>query len=274
MKLPHHTVLFSVLIFFIPILSSAQQSHSAKDYAIVDSLLAEIPFESRLEAAPKDIEMQFAQNPLGLPSQKNERMIQLFAEGFVIDSLMRDVESIFNSQYSSEHSGALKSWLNSESTQKVHKAEEALNTLQGARQRVVRMYEMEQDPPTATREDIILSLINATSSADIAIASQSILFRSIVSAFSILSDQRTFSESQIDGIVNNYRMEIESQVEDDLKQQYLLMYYDLDNETLKEYTSFFNSDAGVWLGTTASAAMKTAYQNASDRFIESVEIME
>ena len=274
MKLPHRTVLFSVLIFFMPILTAAQQQDSATDNALVDSLLAKIPFESRLEAAPKDIEMQFAQNPLGLPSQKNERMIQLFSEGFVIDSLMGDVENIFNSQYTSEHAGALKSWLNSESTQKVHEAEEALNTLQGARQRVVRMYEMEQEPPTATREDIILSLINATSSVDIAIASQSILFRSIVSAFSILSDQRTFSEAQIDGIVNNYRMEIESQVEDDLKQRYLLMYYNLDNETLKEYASFFNSDAGVWLDTTASAAIKTAYQNASDRFVQSVESME
>jgi hypothetical protein len=107
-----------------------------------------------------------------------------------------------------------------------------------------------------------------------AIESQTILFRSIVSAFSILSKQRTFSEAQIDGIVNNYRLEIENQMENELMQQYLVMYHDLNNETLKKYASFFESDAGSWLDSTSSEALKTAYQNATDRFVESVENME
>lgn len=273
MKLPHRTVL-SVLLFFIPLLSTAQQPTDASNAALIDSLLMEIPFESRLEAAPKDIEMQFAQNPLGLPAQKNERMIELFAEGFVIDSLMQDVEKIFNSRYTGEHAGALKSWLNSASAQKVHEAEEASHTLQGARQRIVRMYELEQEPPSQKREEIISSLLKASSLVEMAIESQTILFRSIVSAFSILSEQRTFSEAQIDGIVNNYRLEIENQMESELMQQYLVMYYDLNNETLKKYASFFESDAGSWLDSTSSEAMKTAYQNATDRFVESVENME
>ena len=273
MKLPLRTVC-SVLILFIPILSAAQQNPDTPESALVDSLLIEIPFESRLERAPKDIEMQFAQNPLGLPDEKNERMIELFADGFIIDSLMNDVTTIFNARFNDQYADSLKSWLNSASTQKVHEAEEASNTLQGARRRVVRMYEMEQEPPAEEREELILSLLNATSSVENAIESQTILFRSIVSAFSILSEQRTFSEAQIDGIVNNYRMEIENQMENDLKQQYLIKYYDLNNETIGEYTSFYVSEAGKWLNSTASEAIKMAYKNASDRFVQSVENME
>ncbi|NGP75859.1 hypothetical protein G3570_04390 [Balneolaceae bacterium YR4-1] len=255
----------------IPFLSSAQSSTDTANSALLDTLLKKIPFESRLQRAPKDIEMQFAQNPLGLPAEKNEKMIALFAEGFVIDSLMYDVKKVFEERYQNPYSDEFQQWLSRPSTQKVHEAEEATNTLQGARRRVVRMYELEQEPPSEEREEVILSLMNSTSTVDNAIQSQTILFRSIVSAFSILSDQRTFSDSQIDGIVSNYRMEIENQIQDDLKQQYLIMYFDLDSEALREYTSFYESDAGSWLDSTATEAVTTAYQNATDRFIEAIE---
>lgn len=272
MKLPLRTF-FPALFLLLPLISVARQSPATKDPALVDTLLKEIPFESRLREAPKDIEMQFAQNPLGLPATKNERMIELFSEGFVIDSLMRDVQQVFNEQFNDQYSAALKNWLNRESTEKMHNAEEALNTLQGARRRIVRMYEIKQNPPTEEREEIILSLMNATSAVESAIESQTILFRSIVSAFSILSEQRTFSESQIDGIVNNYRLEIESQIKNEVKRRFLIMYYNIENDTLKKYTSFFESEAGTWLDTTSLEATQTAYQNAADRFIQSVKNM-
>lgn len=273
MKLLHRTIL-SVCIFMIPILSAAQPQTDKADTSVIDSLLKEIPFESRLQQAPKDIEMQFAQNPLGLPAEKNERMIELFADGFVIDSLMHDVKRVFHDRYNDQYADRLASWLNSSSTQKVHEAEENSNTLQGARRSVVRMYELEQDPPSKEREKVISSLMDATSSVENAIESQTILFRSIVSAFSILSDQRTFSETQIEGIVSNYRMEIENQIENDLKQQFLVMYYNLENETLRAYTSFYESDAGSWLDSTTTEAVTTAYRNATDRFVKSVEQMQ
>ncbi|MGK7369992.1 MAG: hypothetical protein ACNS64_07235, partial [Candidatus Halalkalibacterium sp. M3_1C_030] len=227
--------LFSILFLLPPLISFCQQNPNAEGPGLVDTLLKEIPFESRLEDAPRDIEMQFAQNPLGLPASKNERMIQLFSEGFVIDSLMSDVEHKFNERFNEQYADAIENWLNQESTRQVLEAEETSNTLQGARRRIVRMYEMEQNPPAEKREEIILSLIEGTSAVESAIESQTILFRSIVSAFSILSDQRTFSESQIDGIVNNYRLEIETQMESEVKQRFLIMYYDIENETLKEY---------------------------------------
>ncbi|MDX1586224.1 MAG: hypothetical protein R3222_05750 [Balneolaceae bacterium] len=272
MKLPRRTVL-CLLIYFIPFFAFAQQSATTNNSAVVDTLLKKIPFESRLQQAPADIEMQFAQNPLGLPAEKNERMITLFSEGFVIDSLMSDVKTVFNNRFRDAYSDTLLSWLNSVSAQKIHEAEASSNTIQGARRRIVRMYELEQEPPSQSREEIILSLMDATSAVEMAIESQSILFRSIVSAFSILSDQRTFSDSQIDGIVNNYRLEIESQMESDLKQQYLVMYYDLDGETLNRYITFYESEPGSWLDSTSLEAVTTAYQRATDRFVESVENM-
>ncbi len=237
---------------------------------LIDHILSEIPLTAELNEAPRDIEAQFSQNPLGLPAEINNRMIDLFAQGFIIDSLKTDIEETFNSQFNDDHARSVNSWLEKESTQKVHVAKEATASLQGARRRVVRMYELEQDPPTEERQNIIHSLIETTSAVESAIESQIILFRSIVSAFSILSDQRTFTESQIDGIVDNYRLQIQGEMENEIKNEYLITYYDLDNEVLKEYVSFYETEAGNWLNATMTQGIQTAYQNAADRFVESV----
>ena len=269
MTFPFRPVLSAILILF-PLIAAAQEQAADSKAELIDHILKEIPLVAQLNEAPKDVEAQFSQNPLGLPPDKNSRMIELFAEGFIIDSLQKDVEKTFTSQFNDNHAQAVNSWLEKESTQKVHKAEEATATLQGARRRVVRMYELEQDPPSEDRENVIRSLIEATSAVESAIESQAILFRSIVSAFSILSDQRSFSESQIDGIVDNYRLQIQSEMENEIKNQYLIAYYDLGIGILEEYTSFYETEAGNWLNTTTIQGIQTAYQNAADRFVESV----
>lgn len=270
MKFPFRSALSAILIIIIPLLATAQGSSVDAKAKLIDHILSEIPLTAELNDAPRDIEAQFSQNPLGLPADKNNRMIDLFAQGFIIDSLETDIEETFSSQFNGDHARSVNSWLDAESTQKVHAAEGTSASLQGARRRVVRMYELEQDPPTEERQNIILSLIEATSAVESAIESQTILFRSIVSAFSILSDQRTFSESQIDGIVDNYRLQIQAEMENEIKNEYLITYYDLDNKVLKEYASFYETEAGNWLNATTTQGIRTAYQNAADRFIESV----
>lgn len=269
MKYPFQIVLSAVLIF-IPLITAAQGQSVDSKTELIDHILQRLPLAAELNEAPRDVEAQFSQNPLGLPTDKNSRMIELFADGFIIDSLRKDVEQTFSSQFNIDHAQSVNGWLRKESTHKVHGAEESSSTLQGARKRVVRMYELEQDPPSEERESIIQSLMEATSAVESAIESQTILFRSIVSAFSILSDQRTFSESQIDGIVDNYRLQIQSEMENEIKNQYLITYYDLGIDVLEEYASFYETEAGSWLNTTTTQGIQTAYQNAADRFVESV----
>lgn len=270
MKFPFRSALPAILLLIIPLIATAQGPPVDSKTKLIDHILSEIPLVAELNEAPRDIEAQFSQNPLGLSADKNSRMIDLFEEGFIIDSLLKDVEETFSSEFNDDHAQSVNGWLAKESTQKVHAAEEASSTLQGARRRVVRMYELEQDPPSEERQNIIQSLIKATSAVESAIESQTILFRSIVSAFSILSDQRTFSESQIDGIVDNYRLQIQGEMENEIKNEYLITYYDLDNEVLKEFASFYETEAGNWLNATTTQGIQTAYRNAADRFVESV----
>jgi len=260
----------ALLVFLLPITLSAQSTEGEPDQAeIVDRIINATGIAEGISSNPKEISAQFASNPFGLEPAKNELMIRLFEEAYG-EGLLQQVRQTFNEQYDAGHAQTAVDWLQKDPARLVHKAEQESYTLQGTRMQVVRRYEIEQEPPSEERQAVIESLIEATSAVEAAVESQLILFRSIISAFSILSDQQNFSESQIDGIVNNYRMQIQPQMQQEMNNQLLIMYYDINNEVLRDYTSFYQTEAGRWLNTTTAEAVQTAYRAAGDRFINSV----
>lgn len=252
-------------------LSAFGQSASTNSQTeIIEQIVKKTGIANQVSRAPKEMKKQFSTNPFGLEPAKNEHMIDLFAKAFVDDSLSVELHSTFKEQYKANLANSVNKWLMEESTQKVLEAEQEFYTLQGLRQRIVRMYELEQEPASEERKTIVSSLIDATSASESALESQLILFRSIISAFSMLSDQQNFSESQINGIVNNYRLQIQPQMEQEIANRFLIMYYELKNETLTEYISFFESETGKWLSKTTSESIHSAFRAAADRFVESV----
>lgn len=265
-----YRAVFIILFAILPFAALAQKSSIDSQTKIINQIIDKSGIASQVSQSPKEMKSQFESNPLGLEPFKNKRMIDLFAKAFVVDSLIDDVQNTFKEQYNADFAGVTYSWLREESTQKVMEAEKEFHTLQGSRQRIVRMYELEQNPPSEERKNIIQSLIAATSAKESAIKSQTILFRSIISAFSILSDQQTFNESQIDGIVNNYRLQMQSQIEQEIANQLLIMYYELDNKILNEYTAFYQTEPGNWLSTTTSKGIHAAFNSAAKRFVKSV----
>ncbi len=229
---------------------------------------------NQLSSVPDELQSQFATNPFGLTTAQNERMINHFGRAFMADSLTANARSVFAEDFDNEYADSTISWLNRESVQKVLQAERATSTLQGQREQIVRMYEIEQNPPTDERLELIDRLTQATLVTETTINSYSIIFRSFVSGFSVLSDQQNFTESQIDNFVTNYRMQIQPQVQQETINRFLITYYELDDEILREYLSFIQTDAGQWLSTTAAKSIQTALQSASDRFIESLDSTE
>lgn len=262
---------FLLLFGLLPLVVSAQSgTPDLSQNEIIDRIIHETGISDGIESSPREIRRQFASNPFGLEAEKNERMIQLFEEAYD-DGLLQQVQQTFSEQYQAEHAGQVMTWLEDSTAQQVLNSEKEFYTLQGTRKQIVRRYEMEQEPPSEQRTQLVDSLIEATSAVESAVESQVILFRSIISAFSILSDQQNFSESQIDGIVSNYRMQVEPQMQQEMSRQLLIMYYDIDSEILRDYTSFYQSEAGRWLNTTSSQAIQEAYRTAGEQFVQTVK---
>lgn len=261
----------TLCLFLLPFITSAQEPDLDSKTEIINYIFEKIPLEEKINEHPRELHKQFSQNPFGLSPSKNNQMMDLFLQAFTADSLVYHAQEVFRDNFDEEKAQSVTKRLNDESIQGVLEAEQEFYSLQGMRKRVVNRYELEQNTPSDERTKLINSLVASMSAAEAEAESQVILFRAIVTAFGKLSDQRTLSDSQIDNFVNNFRNRMQGQVGQELTQQYLLRYHGLDNEVLEQYQSFYESEAGNWLNKNISQGIQTAYQKASDQFLESVQ---
>ena len=259
------------LFALLPFVSAAQESSTQTKTDIIDRIIAETSVEDELNSPIEQVQNQFSQNPFGLPADKNEEMMNIYADTFKPDATVKTIRTTFANQYNQAHAKAVLDWLNDEETQKVLDAEKEFFTLQGIRKRVVTKYELEQNPPNQDRKDLIQSLAQTTSASETELEARTKLFRTMVSAFSKLSDQRSFNSIQIDNIVNNFRSQIEPQINQQVADQLLVKYHGLDDATLKNYTSFYSTDAGQWLNKTTSESIRAALEASSENFISTIE---
>ncbi len=262
--------LFLYTIIISPVSTAAQESSSHSVGDVPEQLFDKMQVAQKLMETTEELHSQFVQNPFGLPDAQNEQMMDLFLEAFSKPMLVNDAKEIFQQNLNSQYADSTLQWIQQPNTKTVLEAQKQYYTLQGIRQRIVHKYELEQQPPSDERTEIIQSLAENTSAIESEIESKVIIFRAIVSAFDEFNTQQSFSEMQLNGIVNNFRSQLQSQVEQEVNDRFLLMYYEIENDNLSAYSSFYNTESGRWLNSTISKSIHAAYQSAADRFLKSV----
>lgn len=261
-------LILSLMLMVVPLSTIAQSSSETK---IINTILAHIPVQEQLEESPRDLHQQFSQNPFGLPASQNEQMMKTFLETFTADTLSDHIRQIFQEHFDKTNAQSASDWLTQEKNRPLLAAEKEYYTIDGIRKRVVNRYEMEQQSPSEQRKKLIENLAQSKSAAETEIETQVILFRSLVKAFGILSPQRSLSEAQIEGFVNNFRNRAQMQIRSETNQKLMIQFHGIDNELIRDYQSFYESEAGRWLNQTTAKALKSAYQKASDEFLQSIK---
>lgn len=224
-----------------------------------------------MEETVGDLHEQFSQNPFGMSPTQNQQMLQQFMKSFATDSLLTDAREAFQQNYSQEYADSINSWLSRASFQKVLEAEKQFYTIQGVRNRVVNRYELEQDPPSESRVQLISTLAQNKSAVETEVESQVIIFRSLITAFSDLSTSQSFSNQQIEGILGNFQSQASQQIHQEVNNQLLLMYHGVEDDSLEEYLQFYDTGAGNWLRETTATSKHAAYQAAGDRFLNAIQ---
>jgi hypothetical protein len=248
----------------------AQASDKLVQEQKINQIITETSIPQQLEQSVTHLERQFAQNPFGLPDSVNEQMMQVFSDNFRPETLTKTLQKVFDQRYDPVHADSTIHWLNKLSVQSVLDYEKEFYTLQGIRKRVVNKYELEQNPPTQKREQIIAELTTNSLSADREIEARATIFKALISALSELSTQRSFTQQQIDIFVDNYRSQIRSQIDQELTNQMLVKYHGLENKALEDFIAFYKTGSGNWLNTTTSEAVDSSFKKASEKFLNSV----
>lgn len=264
-------ILFLALLPFVTI---AQESPPQNESEIIHKIIEETSVSGELHQPIDELQNQFSQNPFGLPSATNERMMDLFSDAFQPESTLESIRSTFKNQYNEEHAETVVDWLNEPHPQDVHEAEKEFYTLQGIRKRVVSKYELEQDPPSENRIQLIQSLAQRKSAVETELEARATIFRALVTAFGELSDQQSFSSSQIEGIVGNFRNQIQSQIDQQVINHLMTKYHSVDDDVLQQYISFYDTESGQWLTDTTSESIQNALESAADQFLTSINNMQ
>ena len=257
------------ILFCLPIKILAQTSTEAAP-SLADTIISDFAVEEKIKKAPHDLQLQFEQNPLNLAPKKNEEILNHFSEAYQSDLLVNDFKSALQQKLTGEWIESVSQKLQSAAIQQITEAQQQFYTLQGKRQRVVTKYEMEQDPPSEERTSTVQALMDTTSIASEFVESSIIILRPLLKSLIKESQQRTFSEAQFEAIANNFRAQMQSQASDQTLNDLLITFHQVDSKVLRKYLSFMQSQPGQQLDKVISESMRSAYQQAADRFSASV----
>lgn len=270
MKLYLRSAYCSLILLYCFISVGQAQTSAANSQALTDTITSDFAIPQKIKEPPRDLQLQFQQNPLNLAPEKNNEILRHFSEAFKTELLVDDFKAALKQKLSGEHVSTVSQKLQSPAIQKVTEALQEFYTLQGKRQGIVTKYEMEQDPPSADRTSMIRSLVDTTSTAEESVESSIIILRPLLTSLMKESQQRTFSETQLDAITSNFRTQMQSQASEQTLNDLLITFYNIEGNTLNEYLSFMQSPAGQWLDNAISESIQSSYQQAADRFSASV----
>lgn len=261
----------TILLFLICLpFSGFSQSDPDRKQALADQLIKELALKDQLAEAPDDIKMQFEQNPLNLAPEKNERMLDLFSEAYHTDHLLDDLKSALEQKITDEYVEEIFRKMENPDIRAVTEAQQEFYTLQGKRKRIITRYEMGQQAPSAERKEAITALVDTTSAAAGSVESSIVILRSVIEAVGILSDQHNFTDQKIDVVADNFRTQMQEGASQQTNDRLMVTYYNVDTDALESYVAFMQSDTGQWLDETISQSMQSAYQSASERFLQTV----
>lgn len=263
----------AILIFclFFPFIGFAQKSSEVEKNTDIDRILNLVPIKQTLSELPKDLKNQFLQNPFRISDSKNDKLIKLFSEAYHVDSLLKISRERFKENFNPDYTDSVLNSLTSDKIKPALNSEAEFYTIQGIRKKIVTKYELEQNPPSEERTSIIKDLIEQSSAKESAIASQKIIFRSLVLGTDAISSKLNLNKTQINSIINNFNSRLQMQLEDELVNNYLVMYHKIPNDLIKHYTNFYATKAGSEHKESLHEAIHTAFQEASNQLISEIE---
>ena len=251
--------------------SSFGQSTEVNKAVLADQIIDQMALANQLKQPPQSFRMQFSHNPFGLPAQKNAQLLEEFKEAYVTDLLVRDFKASLQQKMANRDETQIQRWLKKQSTQSVLQAKQEYYTLQGKRKRIIALYEMEQKPASPKRSTLIATFVDTTSAVQASVESAVIVFRSLVEGLNKVSDQRNFTDTQMQMIINNYKAQMQPQASQKISNRLLVTYHNIKTNALQDYLAFFKTDAGQWLDQAINKSMQSVYEAAAERFLTAID---
>lgn len=262
--------LFCIFSIFTLLWPFSGQAQSEEHRALASEITRHLALNYQLGNAAEDISRQFAQNPFQLEPAQSQNILAAFKHAYGDSLLLNDFITLLSQKMTPDYASKLQRWLDTKTASHITELRQAFHTLQGKRQRVVAMYEMEQQPPSRDRVALITTLLDTTSRVENTIDASATALRVFIEAVDSLNTQRSFTAAQLQNIVANFRSQVKNPLKEELKNRLLVLFRPTKDEALEQYIAFWGTPMGQWLNKQIADGIREAYNVAAKRFIENI----
>lgn len=240
------------------------------DQPLVGQIIETLALSNKITQLPANFEKQFEQNPFRLSEQTSQNWLNAFKKAYDRELLMQDYREIFQVKLSELSVEELQAWLNKPSTQQLAEARHEHYSLQGKRMQIVALYELDKDPLSNERQQLLGKYAEAITPKEAVIEAAIAVFKSIVNSVDQVSTKLNFTEAQTGMIINNFRQQEPEHIKQLAEKGLPVKFYNVPSETISQSLNFWQSKTGQTLAKAIYTSLQQTYKKAGQRLLKAV----
>jgi hypothetical protein len=222
--------------------------------------------EAQLELVGESLGEAIGPQIQHLPPAQGQALESALRREFGADTLQREVEKHLERAYQAQHAARVLQWLRSPLGRRIAKLDLAAARPEGAVALEQYARTLGTRPPPALRVSLIQQLDAATGMTDFTVeAALTSALATALGANGALPPVTRGAESEIRAAVEAQRAALRPEIETMITTSMLYSYQSLQDDELRRYIDFSNSEAGRWYHESVKRALLDTLEGASTR---------
>jgi len=222
--------------------------------------------KKQVESIPAHVADEYTQYKERMPVKVYDAGGQIMAEAYNADDIYSSVIDYFNANSRRDYLWKIKEFMSSPLSEKIISLEDKAATSKGLSEMKEFANTLGQTPPPQERTALIKKLDEAVGATNMQIETVITLYKGMNLAIdSVAVSDKRLTPGELDMVTTQMRQQLKSILKNVISVSFLYTYQSLSDEELKQYVSFWSSDAGKWFNKVSNEAFISAMDKAGQR---------
>jgi len=222
--------------------------------------------KKQVESIPAHVADEYTQYKERIPVKAYEAGSQIMAEAYNANDIYSLVIDYFNANSRRDYLLEIKEFMSSSLSEKIISLEDKAATSKGLEEMKEFANTLGQTPPPEERTTLIKKLDEVVGATNMQIETVINLYKGMNLAIDpiAIADKR-LTPGELDMVTTQMRQQLKNLLKNVISISFLYTYQSLSDEELKQYISFWSSDAGKWFNKVSNEAFISAMDKAGQR---------
>lgn len=222
--------------------------------------------KKQIESIPARVADEYAQYKERIPAQNYEAGSKIMADSYNAGDIYSSIIDYFNANYRRGHLMKIKEFMSSTLSEKIAGLEEKAAGTKGLEDMKEFANTLGQNPPPSERTELIKKLDEAVGATNMQIETVIVLYKGINLAIDpVVAADKRLTPGELDMVTTQMRQELKKILRNVISISFLYTYQSLSDDELKQYLSFWSSDAGKWFNKISNEAFAAAMDKAGEK---------